>query len=224
MRRRTPFIVVLPLLAACSSGAKGLDMAGADTAEQDEASDGGAGGGNWDSGGAEDAEEGAAFWRLDADLQITAGDLAVDGTGLQATLLDDTGVELCTLAGTPAEVTPFLTLPDELLITWWSVSAVSWQGDCAQDPGGSMLPDSLALGVGELHPEIVAVLDGMPEADDGAGGALNGAYAQLAEGGTLYVFGAVGPSTAWLGEGEAATTAPISDGVWELRGAYSFPL
>jgi hypothetical protein len=225
MRRRHLCAVVLLLTVGCSSADK-ADDAGAEQDEaDDEASDAGGGADGWDSGMVEDGAEGYTWWRLDADLQVAGGDLAADGVVLRAGLLDAVGSELCTVEGIPAEATPFFTMPDELIFTWWALSGITWDGgDCASDSDLSLLPVSLSFGVGALHPEIVAVLDGMPEAAAGASGGLNGAYAQLAEGGTIYVFGAVGPGEAWAGGGEPATQAPLADGTWELRGAYGFPL
>ena len=216
-------VVAVSLLVACSSGmdkAQGVDDADA----EDDAWDEDAGGGSFDTGATDDAEPGFSWWRLDADIVIAGGDVDPAESTLNASLLDASGVELCVLEGAQEVVTPSLTLPDELIVAWWTLGGIAWSGDCAEPGGTELLPDTLSLGVGSLHPEIVAVLDSMPEATGGAAGALNGAYAQFRDGETIYVFGAVGPAGAWAGEGAVAESAPLVDGTWELRGAYGFPL
>lgn len=223
MRRRILCCVVLMSLAACSAGDDHA-LAADQAEESDGDSESDAGGGAFDSGVSDDAGGGFSWWRLDADLEIVGGVLTPDASTLQAALLDDTGAELCVLAGVPGSAPPFLTLPDELLVAWWSLEAIGWSGDCIDELGPAMLPVTFSLGVGAMHPEIVAVLDGMPEASGDATEALNGAFAQFGDGETIYVFGAVGPAAAWAGEGDPSEEAPLADGVWELRGAYGFPL
>ena len=225
MRRRYFCVVVSSFLAGCSaSGLSESDTVATDV-ERDEPSDqGGGNGGELDSGVSDGAADVFAWWRLDADLSIDGGDLTPAGSALQAAMLDPSGVELCVIQGVAGTVTPVLTLPDELLVAWWSLEDIEWSGGCVEELEDAVLPAAFSVGVGVLHPEIVAVLDGMPEATGAVMDSLNGAYAQFDDGGTIYVFGAVGPSEAWAGAGGAAEDAPLMDGTWELRGAYGFPL
>lgn len=220
MRRRLHVFVVILSLAACSDTSKRQQDQRAEGSNGAGADDGG-GGVDLDSGLSSDAFDGYLWWRLDADLMLADGDVEAGESELRAALLDASGAEACSAVATPSEVSSVPTLPNEALVTWWSLSDLVWADDCAIDAG---LPLSLSLGVGGLHPEIVAVLDGMPEASGDAGATLNGAYAQLPGGDSIYVFGAAGLGPAWSGEGEVAATAPLSDGTWELRGAYGFPL
>lgn len=220
MRRRSYVFVVSLALYACGDTAKRQQQEMADRPDGMGADDGG-GSVDLDSGLSGDGFDGFMWWRLDADLVLADGDIQTDESEFRAALLDSSGAEACSAAAILNEATSIPTVPDEALVTWWSFADVTWADGCADDAG---LPLSLSLGVGGLHPEIVAVLDSMPEASVGAGTALNGAYAQLEGSDSLYVFGAVGLAPAWAGDGEAAASAPLADGMWELRGAYGFPL
>ena len=90
-----------------------------------------------------------------------------------------------------------------------------------EDPLGGR---SFQLGVGEMHPEVVAVLDSLDGLGDGAESSLNGAYASFDGGDTLYVFGVAGSLAAYEGAGLSAEEAPLPDGTWIVRGLYAFNL
>ncbi len=211
------------LVAGCSSG-----LESSRKAEQGDTGFGSAGGaeedGGADSGATDALGESASWWRLDADLVLVGGDVVASSSPLTATLLSSEREVVCEMTATAERFTPVRPLPDALLVTWWSVEALGWSGECVDRDLGEAVPVALHLGLGTLHPEIEAVLGTVALASDGAADSLNGAYASFEGSDTIYVFGAGGPVEAWAGDAEPATVEPLVDGVWSVRGAYSFPV
>lgn len=180
-----------------------------------------------DSGVADSAPEDAdtaaggtpTWWRLGASLAISeAGEPFGDSAELRVEVLDDVELALC------AEATPITALaasvktPDTTVYTWWSVTSEDLSEDCARlDPLADV---ELYLGIGALHPDIRAGLDTMGLAD--VADSLNGAYASLDGGSTVYVFGVAGTSAAYEGERQASPAGPLTAGVWEIRPLYAF--
>ena len=222
MRRHGLLLVTLFHLVGCSSTDSAGQSNKVDDPREDDAA-GGSDGGGLDSGLDGSGEE-FSWWRLDADLVVVEGELSVEGSRFSAALLDDAGIQVCVVDAAPGDVTPFLVMPDELVLAWWEVGGLQWTGDCPEGWNPSELPDAFHIGVGLMHPEITAVIDAMPEVGEGGGESLNAAYAQFPGVDAVYVFGAVGPAEAWDGAGAPASVAPLADGTWELRGAYGFPL
>lgn len=214
------------LLMTMTTGCASYELS-RDDRVQGAGSDGDASSGS-DGGGFDSAvgslDDRYSWWRLDADLHLDEGTVTAEDSSLMVGVLDDTGVELCSMVGSVGTAASSLVLPDEVLLTWWVLDGIVWSGNCVPGPAVERLPAALSIGVGFMHPEIEAVLDGMPELVAGAGAGLNGGYAQLPGDDTVYVFGAVGPVSAWSGGGEPATEVPLEDGVWQVRGAYGFPL
>jgi hypothetical protein len=204
------------LLAACS--AKSMDLENAEAQDTWQGNDGADG----DSGGSADELEGPMWWRLDADLVVSSGDIVAADSTLSVTPLNADGVELCVATGAPGAVIPVFPVPDDLLVTWWEVTDISWSPDCDVVDAESATLESLSLGVGAMHPDILAVLGTLPGVSDGAEGTLNGAYARVEIDGPIYVFGVAGPSAAFAGDAGPVASAPLTDGDWQVRGAYTF--
>lgn len=222
MARETLWLALF--LAGCSSGDR-ADLAGATA---DTANDAGAGGGDeessWDSGLEEDDAAVPAWWRLDAEVVVSGGDVDAAASRLEVTLVGEDEASTCTVSGTAGRYTPVRPLPDELLVTWWSVESIAWSGECADLGYADALPSEIELGIGALHPEIEAVLGTVALAEAGSEATLNSAYATIDGSDTIYVFGAAGLSEAWTGAGEPATSEPLADGTWSVRAAYAFLL
>lgn len=220
--------LILALSSGCSIGAKSADeqasdAAGAfsDTAEGD-ATTGGSGG--FDSG---EPLEDAAWWRLGAAITLDeptdeSGGLVTNAVGGVVTVesLDAGGVVRCE---GQADITRFnlLSAPEPEVLVWWQVNLGAWTGTCA-DAGVQVPLTSLQLGVGALHPELLAVLGTVESAVDGSEESLNGAYARVESGASVYVFGVAGTAEAYAGLGSTALEAPLAAGDWVIEPAYSF--
>jgi hypothetical protein len=206
------------LLAACSSYS--LDKESSKAQDTWRGHDGG----DVDSAEDDAALDGPVWWRLDADLVVSGGDVVASDSTLSVTLLNADGVQMCVATGTPGAAIPVFPVPDDLLVTWWDVTDISWTPDCDGLTAQSATLESLSLGVGQMHVDIVAVLGTLAGVAEGAEGALNGAYARVETDGPIYVFGVAGLGTAFAGVGDPVERAPLTDGVWQVRGAYTFTI
>ena len=159
------------------------------------------------------------WWRLGATFTVASdGAVALESMALALSVEDESELSLCDESVGVQALQAAEKTPDPMVYTWWEVSPDALIGDCSRlDPLEST---ELLLGVGELHPEILAGLGslGLTEEAD----ALNGAYVSLNGGQTVYVYGVAGPGEAFEGVGIAATSAPLDAGDWEIRSMYSF--
>ena len=73
-----------------------------------------------------------------------------------------------------------------------------------------------------MHPEILAAAGADETLGDVSG--LNGVYASMDGGDTVWVFGVIGTESAFEGTTEPEESAPLSDGKWLIEPVYSFPL
>ena len=165
------------------------------------------------------------WWRLDADLDIMAGQLSRDSSQLTIAVLDADGVPLCEEEVRVAATATIASRPEPELLTWWSVELGEGTRACAGTYDLNELPRELQLGVGPIHPELQAVaglVDFLPSEGIET---LNGAYARVdPDVDDVWVYGFAGDDDAWLGSSGPAVVAPLRDGLWTLRGVYSFPL
>ena len=226
MNRLLPFMIAV---SACSLGdGRGEAMS---SGGQDGAMDSGTfapGGGDGSSDTASGAELApAAWWRLGAELELgeplspAEGSLtnAVGGR-LTVVSLDEAEGGRCT-AEAGSERLTLLAHPEPELVAWWLVVAGDWAGTCV-DQGASVPLSTLQLGVGSLHPELLAVLGSVSAAGDGSERTLNGAYARFDADAPVYAFGLAGPASAYAGVGEQAVAPPLEEGTWLIEPAYSF--
>ena len=207
----------LLLLAGCSAS-KGGDVF-ADTGSAEGLDTGDAGDSAADGGEGE-----PAWWLLSATIEISDGAVVDETSTLQVQVLDKKHLVICTVLAASPSVTAAEIAPDPAVYTWWRMNGLQWTDDC--DALGVELPapSHFYLGVGEMHPEILAVLGTLDDVEEGAADALNAAYASFDDGDTIYVYGAAGPVVAYDGIGEALTAPPLTDGTWLLRPIYPFPL
>ncbi|NOY25908.1 MAG: hypothetical protein GXP62_08560, partial [Oligoflexia bacterium] len=132
--------------------------------------------------------------------------------------------ETCSETVALAELTDLETPPSDMVLTWWELSWDSTDLACFLEGEGAG-DQPFRLGVGLMHPEMVAVLDVVDEVSTtAAAGSLNAAYLQLNGDDRLLVYGVAGPAAAYAGYGKPADQAPLADGTWLIRGAYSLPL
>lgn len=159
-----------------------------------------------------------AWWELGGAITIEGGAPDAAYSTLALTLLGSDGLVLCEDSVAVSAIEDVARLPDLNVYTWWEVSHGDPQGPCAA--WEAPVPSPLLLGVGALHADIRASLDPLDLAE--VADNLNGAYASLDEGATVYVFGVAGTDAAYVGEAEAALEAPLADGVWLVRAVYPF--
>jgi len=193
-----------------------------------------------DSGAAEpaiDADEGTfdgddpstevapLAWELGGQL-ILDSDVIVEGTSqLEIRLI---GEDLSVLCDDIVEVETATAMnasqyPESTLVGWWRI----FVGDptpngCFTDEYEFPVPVPLLVGIGPMHPEIVAAVGAVPSLGDVD--ALNGVYTSMDGGETVWVFGVIGTQDAYDGIAGPEESAPLSDGAWTIEPVYSFPL
>ena len=166
-----------------------------------------------------------AWWRLDAGLSISAGQLSTAESGLTVHVLDDAGEVICSEEFRLVDTDTMEDRPDPMILTWWLLVRGEGTGTCSDVVDLSSLPAELYVGVGEMHPELEAVAGQVEDWLEAPTGHLNGAYARVDPNvDDIWVYGFAGDVNAWAGMDGPATVAPLSDGLWTLRGVYSFPL
>jgi hypothetical protein len=162
----------------------------------------------------------AAWWRLRARIDVVEGVPQAAGGVLELESYDASLNLRCEASAQIARVSE-LAPSESALVVWWQVVAADWSGTCI-DWDQPIPVASVQLGVGEMHPEILAVLGTVEEAEANAEASLNGAYARVQGAGEIYVFGVAGPPAAFAGVGEPAVAAPLPDGTWTFAPAYAF--
>lgn len=115
--------------------------------------------------------------------------------------------------------------PDPAIYHWWLVTLAADDGACE---GAEGLPTTVLLGLGELHPDIVAGLK--DDAAQSASGSLYGAYVAtdgVGEDGqaeSIYVYGYAGTAADLAGETTPVTAPPAPDGDYTLTPVYVLKL
>lgn len=178
-------------------------------------------GADGDDGGGEGAAGAGLWWTLGAALTLVDGAPSPAEGALDVRVLDDAGAELCAAAVSVEAVRP-ISAPDPVILGWWELSLGPWEPTCAAGQATRPMGEALSLGVGELHPEVAALLpaqDGLPAA---AAARLNGAYAQLSADEDPVAFGIAGPAEAFAGEAGPWTEGPLPDGALSVQAVYRF--
>jgi len=162
-----------------------------------------------------------AWWWLHANLSISKGEIILEESSLQVELQDEFQNFICIETFPIAEIVPEKS-PSEVIYSWWSLVPGTGAGGCAEKVKTMPLPARLQLGVGDMHPEISAVLGSVSQLSDGAESIVNGAYVSFDDPETLYVYGVAGLEAAFNGEGSLQEEAPLSDGDYTVLGVYAF--
>lgn len=183
-------------------------------------------GGAWDTGSVvdtgvdlEDSDD-PVWWRLGAVISIWESEALPDESALGLALEKEDGTTLCeeSLALSLLEAQP--ETPDPSILVWWEAAQSDPEGSCAEWP--TPVPTPLLLGIGAMHPEILARLE--PEGLEAGADSLNASYISLDRGETIFVYGVAGTTAAYLGDAEPALEAPLVDGVWIIRAIYPFAI
>jgi hypothetical protein len=170
-------------------------------------------------------EEEPLAWELSGHLVLATDVIVEADSQLQVRLL---GAERALLCEASVQIETATAMdaaqyPESELVGWWRlfVESPSAEG-CFGEQFAFPVPVPMLLGVGPLHPEIIAAVG----ADDSLGtvSTLNSVYASMDGGDTVWVFGVIGTEQAYSGESGPELSAPLSDGAWQFQSVYSFPL
>ena len=215
-------LLFVGLIVACGEE-KGRESAAQTSAElADDAPDTG----SWSGGGAEDSayEATPEAWTLSGELVVENGLLSAEGSTVTAEVVDALGAVICHEDARVTSSARVVELPDDDVEAWWSILLESGGADSCEAAGISgPLPESLSLGLGPLHPEVVAVLDS--EAGEAPPDPVDAksVFASL-DGGDVWVFG-VATMKPEPGVGAPSGDTErfgVSDGLWRFRAVYPF--
>ena len=117
--------------------------------------------GSWGGGGAEDSAYQATpeAWTLSGELVVENGLLSAEGSTVTAEVVDALGAVICHEDARVSSSARVVELPDDDVEAWWSILLESGDADSCETAGVQSASESLSLGLGPLHPEVVAVLD-----------------------------------------------------------------
>ena len=217
MRHRRLLFLALAALTACSSSDTLRSSELSDTGWGDPESDGGV---DTAPGGLSEAVE-AAWWWLSADLSVESGQIASEGSSLSADFLDDERNVICSVSAPLGASVREEVVPHESVSYWWTVSIEAWGDGCDEHLELSAMPLEFQLGLGAMHPEILAVLDNLVQAQEGSESMLQGAYASFDSGKSLFVFGAGGTAMDFAGETRDESQVELS-GFYFVHPLYPF--
>jgi len=171
-----------------------------------------------DTGGTDGDSETPVWWRLGATLDLLDGAIQKRDSTLDISLSGADDVVICEESLPISRATSVVATPDAVVLAWWRIAAADPTGDCAS--WTSPLSTSVFLGIGDMHPDIEASLDPLDLA--AVSDSLNGAYASLDGGDTVYVYGVAGTVDAYAGAVPAADALPLADGTWTVLAVYPF--
>ena len=180
-------------------------------------------GGADDSASVEENSSQGAWWRMHASLVIEKGNLSLADSFFDVEVLDEGRNSLCTGYGPVSEAIREKETPHETIQYWWSVELEGWTGTCKEMGRDESLPVSFQLGMGVMHPEILAVLDKLDEVESGAEQLLYSAFASFDSGGSVFVFGAAGTEQDFAGEPGKVEKTELS-GNYYIHPLYPFSL
>jgi hypothetical protein len=157
------------------------------------------------------------WWRLSAGLTLRDGVPVTEESSLTLELLGGEDEQLC-LQELTLQSVEALKPEHESILAWWRVTPTAVETLCGIYD--TPLLESLRIGVGQMHPDILAAIEAIPTID--ADAPLNAAFAALSDDSQIYVYGVAGTVEAYEGGGEVATKAPLDDGLWSIKPVYRF--
>jgi len=205
--------------AGCAASKSDEDRSGVGMSAAEE----GSAGDDLDEGGF-DVEDPVA-WELAGQVVLDTDVIVEDESVLRIRLLTDEREVLCesTAVIETATAMDASQYPEDTLVGWWRFFVEGPKPDgCFAEEYDFPVPVPMLLGIGPMHPEIIAAVGADP--DLGSVDSLNGVYASMDGGETIWVFGVIGTDAAYDGTAGPEDSAPLSDGVWSIEPVYSFPL
>lgn len=175
-----------------------------------------------DSGGWDGMTPG--YWSLSATVLVEEGAPVAGDTAVSLQLLDAVlGAEgvICT-ATWDSPMVAAADVPDPLVFHWWEVSSAgTLNGNCTTAQQ-RFLPTELGLGLGELLPDLAAVLD--PAGYGEVAGSLYGAFVQMAPEADVWAFGVAATEAGFTGDVDAVGASPVPNGTYAFLPIYLLPL
>ena len=216
MLNKIPYAVLLCAGVGCASGSEDQrrltnEEGGEPSADGDDA----------DTAVDESSQAEAVWWRLSADLDIAAGEISAGRSSFGAEILDEERYVICSVSASLASGVRESEPPHETIFDWWTVSVEDWGDGCMGDLDIASLPVEFQIGLGEMHPEILAVLDNLVQAEDGSEQILHGAFASFDSSESLLVFGAGGTTADFAGESSEEEESGLS-GAYFIHPLYPF--
>lgn len=210
---------LIALLPSCTSleGTGRIDSSDTAASADDTADDS-------DTMSADSGAQTPAWYTVGATANLSGG--ALTALTVNYTLLPETPSDgpICESLRAPISAID-VPSPDAAIYHWWLVELPQDDGACE---GAEGLPTTLLLGLGALHPDIVAGLK--DDADQAAAGSLYGAYIAtdgVGEDGqaeAIYVYGYAGTAADLAGETIPVTAPPAPDGDYSLTPVYVLKL
>jgi len=157
------------------------------------------------------------WWRLSAGLILSEGVPIAEKSTLSLELIGSKDEQLCFQEFTVKAVES-LEPTHESIVTWWRLTPTPLDTLCGIYD--TPLSESILIGVGVMHPDILAAISSISTIS--ADAPLNAAYAAVDDTEQIYVYGVAGTPASYEGEGEVAIEAPLEDGIWQLEPVYRF--
>ena len=175
-------------------------------------------------------DEGAEFsetpahWKLSGTLLVNEGAIQTDLSFLRVSIVGDEGGELCTDSIGISASSRQSEAPEAGVQAWWEVTRTEPDGaSCLSMEYSLPLPKPVFIGLGAMHPEIEAVLAGVPDHTQTEGSRLRSVYVAMAEDSAVWVFGYAETTSEEEVEIDPITGGISVDGNWKFDGLYSFP-
>ncbi len=178
------------------------------------------------SEGADDAAEEPSHWMLSGSLDIQDGELNPLLSHVQVSIVGPSGTVLCSDGVGIRQALRVEDLPDDDLQIWWTVALADVAPDsCLVGSVPDVVPDSLNLGLGPLHPEVEAVMGDSLESLGGDEMVVRSIFASMYDHASVWVFGVAVTESSDDGAigGAPAEGVLVSQGRWKFQGLYGFP-
>ena len=206
-------------VVACSEASVEMDAAvdeSVSSAEMDTASF---------DGEAADRLEQPAHWRLSGTLLVNDGLIQPELSFLRVVIMGDADGALCDdnvgIVGSVRQS----EVPEGGVHAWWEVEGTNpEESSCLRDVYSNPLPSPVYLGIGAMHPEIEAVVAGIPDLDTVEGSRIRSVYAAMAQDASVWVFGMAETSSEEETDIDPRTGSISVDGNWKFSAVYSFQL
>jgi hypothetical protein len=166
------------------------------------------------------------YWSLSASVLIEEGAPVPGDTALSLQLLDAVlGAEgvICTAVWDSPQVAAGVP-PDPVVFHWWEVSAAGVPGGDCTTAQIRFLPTALGLGLGDLLPDLAAVLD--PGGYGDVAGSLYGAFVRMGADvdREVWAFGVAATDAGFAGDTDAVSGFPVPNGTYRFEPLYLLPL
>ena len=166
-----------------------------------------------------------SWWVLEATVLMEEALPVAGDVQLTISLLDETAdpdLPLCSSSFEPQDIADQAS-PDPMIFHWWQLTLGQADPDSDCDAHfQDWLPDTLDLGVGELHPDIAALLE--PAGYGSVQDYLYGAYVHHPSSKSIWAFGIAATPAGFASEVEPVDAAPVPAGTYLFTPIYLLPV